>query len=88
MMKTLVIVAHPNLNTSRVNKTWLEEVKKYPDKITVHDLYASYPDWRIDVQREQELAMQHERIIFQFPFYWYSSPPLLKKWLDDVLTYG
>jgi glutathione-regulated potassium-efflux system ancillary protein KefG len=88
MMKTLVIVAHPNLDTSRVNKTWIEEIKKYPDTITVHDLYASYPDWRIDVQREQELAIQYDRIIFQFPFYWYSSPPLLKKWLDDVLTYG
>ncbi len=21
-------------------------------------------------------------------FFWFSSPPLLKKWLDDVLTYG
>ncbi|WP_396125955.1 NAD(P)H-dependent oxidoreductase [Brevibacillus laterosporus] len=22
------------------------------------------------------------------PFYWYSSPPLLKKWLDDIFTHG
>ncbi|MCA0754241.1 NAD(P)H-dependent oxidoreductase [Paenibacillus sp. N4] len=87
-MKTLVLVAHPNLNNSRVNKSWLREIKNYPDQITVHDLYAAYPDWRINVQNEQELAMKHDRIIFQFPFYWYSSPPLLKKWLDDVLTYG
>ena len=26
--------------------------------------------------------------MFQFPFYWYSRPPLLKKWFDDVLTFG
>ena len=28
---------------------------------------------------------QHDRILFQFPFYWYSSPPLLKHWQDEVL---
>lgn len=88
MRKTLVLVAHPDLSKSRVNKAWLEEIKNYPDKIMVHDLYAAYPDWQIDVPKEQALAEQHDRIIFQFPFYWYSSPPLLKKWLDDVLTYG
>jgi len=88
MTKILVLVAHPNLDKSRVNKAWLQEIRKYPDMITAHELYSSYPDWKINVLREQALAEQHDRIIFQFPFYWYSSPPLLKKWLDDVLTYG
>lgn len=27
-------------------------------------------------------------MIGSFSSFWYSSPPLLKKWLDDVLTYG
>lgn len=71
-----------------MNKRWLEKLREYPSRITVHDLYANYPNWQIDVQKEQELTLLHDRIIFQFPFYWYSSPPLLKKWLDDVLTYG
>ncbi|WP_244444701.1 NAD(P)H-dependent oxidoreductase [Paenibacillus camerounensis] len=31
---------------------------------------------------------QHDRIILQFPFYWYSTPSLLKKWEDEVLVYG
>jgi len=78
MIMTLVIFAHPHLDKSHVNKAWLKEIKRHPEKITVHDLYASYPDWQIDVQREQELAEKHDRMIFQFPFYWYSSPPLLK----------
>lgn len=26
--------------------------------------------------------------MLQFPMQWYSTPPLLKQWLDDVLTYG
>jgi putative NADPH-quinone reductase len=86
-MKTLVILAHPNIEGSRVNRRLIEEVRKHSE-ITVHELYASYPDWVIDVPREQELLEKHDRIIFQFPLYWYSTPPLLKKWQDDVLTYG
>ncbi|MBO7746755.1 NAD(P)H-dependent oxidoreductase [Paenibacillus sp. MWE-103] len=88
MKKSLVLVAHPNLENSNVNKRWLVEIQQYPAFITINDLYANYPNFQIDVVKEQLLVEQHDRIIFQFPFYWYSSPPLLKKWLDDVLTYG
>jgi len=56
--------------------------------VTIHDLYERYPDERIDVKREQDLLLAHDRIVFQFPFYWYSTPPLLKKWMDEVFTYG
>ena len=86
-MKTLVILAHPNIEASRVNRRLIEEVRKHSE-ITVHELYSSYPDWVIDVPREQVLLESHDRIVFQFPLYWYSTPPLLKKWQDDVLTYG
>ncbi len=41
-----------------------------------------YPDFIINVKREQELVENHDNIIFQFPLYWYSSPSLLKKWID------
>lgn len=86
-MKTLVILAHPNIERSRVNRRLIQEIRNHPE-ITVHELYASYPDWIIDVPREQELLEKHDRIVFQFPLYWYSTPPLLKKWQDDVLAYG
>ncbi|MCM3749819.1 NAD(P)H-dependent oxidoreductase [Paenibacillus pasadenensis] len=86
-MKTLVIVAHPNLEQSKVNKAWAERLKQ-EETVTVHNLYAEYPDFKIDVAKEQQLLLDHDRIVFQFPFYWYSSPALLKQWLDDVLTYG
>ncbi|MGX7197752.1 NAD(P)H-dependent oxidoreductase [Enterococcus olivae] len=56
--------------------------------MTIHDLYAAYPDGQIDVKAEQQRINQHDRVILQFPFYWYSAPPLLKKWLEEVLTYG
>ncbi|NBD27288.1 NAD(P)H-dependent oxidoreductase [Paenibacillus glycinis] len=86
-MKTLVIVAHPNMDASRINKAWLEELRTQPE-ITIHELYLEYPDEAIDAAREQGLLAQHDRIIFQYPFYWYSTPPLLKKWFDLVLLYG
>ena len=86
-MKALVILAHPKIAESRVNSRLIKEVPKHPE-ITVHELYPAYLDWSIDVPREQDLLEKHDRIVFQFPLYWYSTPPLLKKWQDDVLTYG
>ena len=87
-MKTLVILVHPDMENSKINKSWKEELEKYPDKITIHELYKEYPDWNIDIKKEQELILKHDNIIFEFPLYWYSSPPILKKWLDDVLSFN
>jgi glutathione-regulated potassium-efflux system ancillary protein KefG len=86
-MKTLVIVAHPNMEKSRINKRFMEEIRKQSN-VTIHDLYGTYPDEKIDAAKEQELLLENDRIVFQFPFYWYSTPSLLKKWQDEVLAYG
>lgn len=83
----VVIVAHPNLAMSRINAAWLDAAR-HVQGVTTRDLYALYPDWKIDVPTEQALLAAHKRIILQFPFQWYSSPPLLKLWLDEVLTHG
>ncbi|WP_175615894.1 NAD(P)H-dependent oxidoreductase [Piscibacillus halophilus] len=42
----------------------------------------------MDIKHEQLLLEEHNRVIFQFPNYWYSYPPLLKKWFDLVLERG
>lgn len=86
--KTLVIVAHPRINESVVNQRWVEELRKYPDQFTVHEIYKVYPNGVIDVAKEQSLIEEHGNLIFQFPVYWFNSPPLFKKWLDEVFTYG
>lgn len=86
-LKTLVLLAHPNLKESKVNRRWKHRLLK-EKHITVHDLYQVYPDQIIDIEKEQHLLSTHDRIIFQFPFHWYSSPSLLKKWQDEVYTYG
>jgi putative NADPH-quinone reductase len=87
-MKTLIIVAHPTISESAINKKWVSELIKYPEKYTVHQLYEAYPDGKIDILTEQQLIEQHDKIVFQFPYYWFNCPALMKKWFDEVLTHG
>ena len=87
-MKTLIIAAHPHIAQSVVNKCWLDELAKHPDRFTVHRLYTAYPDGKIDIAREQALVEAHGGIVFQFPVYWFNCPPLLKQWFNDVLKIG
>ncbi|MWC29806.1 general stress protein [Paenibacillus sp. MMS18-CY102] len=84
--KILVIAAHPTMEQSRVNKRWLAELHGGPNQVTVQELYKAYPDYAINARAEQELIAQHDRIVLQFPIQWYSTPALLKQWLDDVFT--
>lgn len=86
-MKTLIIVTHPNIEKSRINKTWMEAVQNQ-ENVTIHQLYATYSDKKIDAAKEQELLLAHDRVILQFPFHWYSTPSLLKEWFDIVLVGG
>ncbi|ADG93839.1 NAD(P)H dehydrogenase (quinone) [Arcobacter nitrofigilis DSM 7299] len=88
MKKTLVILAHPNMKESRLNKEMINSIKDEPF-ITINDLYSKYKSFDdIDVKEEQKLLLEHDRIVFQFPLYWFSSPGLLKDWQDKVLEYG
>ncbi|WP_162264766.1 NAD(P)H-dependent oxidoreductase, partial [Salmonella enterica] len=75
MKKTLIVVAHPNIENSVVNRCWINELKKYPDQFTVHELYKAYPDGRINIETEQRLVEQHESLVLQFPVYWFNCPP-------------
>ncbi|KFN93341.1 hypothetical protein TMUPMC115_0477 [Tetragenococcus muriaticus PMC-11-5] len=84
-MKTLIIVSHPDIDESG-SQQYLKEALPDSSEITYHHLEATYPDGEIDIEQEQALLQKHDRIIFQFPLYWYSSPPMLKHWLDEVLT--
>jgi glutathione-regulated potassium-efflux system ancillary protein KefG len=83
----LILFAHPTLRRSKVNAALRTAVEGLPG-ITVHDLYAHYPDFLIDVNREQALCLAHDVIILQHPFYWYSTPAIAKEWLDLVFEHG
>ena len=85
--KVLVLFAHPSLERSEVNVELLAESKKIPG-VTVVELYREYCTLQVDIDREQERLLAHDIVIFMFPLYWYSTPPLLKEWQDLVLEYG
>jgi glutathione-regulated potassium-efflux system ancillary protein KefG len=85
--RVLVNFAHPVLERSRVNRRLIDAVRDL-DGVTVHDLYEAYPTLHVNVAREQELLLAHDVIVFQHPFYWYSTPALLKEWQDLVLEHG
>ena len=67
-MKTLVLVFHPHLEKSQVNRKLMNIANETGD-VTVIDEYAEYPDFHINVEREQKLIESHDRIVLQFPFY-------------------
>ena len=85
--RTLVLVAHPDLESSRITAHLTDAVRDL-DHVTVRDLSAAYPDRRFDAAAEQELLRGHDTIVWQFPWHWYSVPGVLKEWMDQVLTYG
>jgi putative NADPH-quinone reductase len=84
---TLVIVSHPHLATSRAHRHLLDAIAGVRN-VAVRHLEALYPDGRIDAAAEQAAVLPATRIVFQFPFNWFSTPPMLKAWQDDVLTVG
>ena len=63
-------------------------VRKHPEEYTIHELYKEYPDSNINIKREQKLVESHQNLVFQFPIFNFSSPSLLKKWIDAVLICG
>ena len=58
------------------------------DGVELRDLYELYPDFYIDVAAEQEALGRSDVIVLQHPFYWYSTPAMLKEWQDLVLEHG
>lgn len=84
-MKTRILLFHPHLNDqSRVNAALGKAAADAGYE--VRNMYDIYPDFKIDVAHERQLLEDTDRIIFQFPIYWYSSPALLKQYEDDVFT--
>lgn len=86
-MKTTVFVFHPELeNGSRINASLAKAAIEAG--FEVRNVYHMYPDFKIDVAAEQAVLEESDRIVLQFPIYWYQTPALLKQWFDVVLEYG
>jgi len=87
MNRILILFTHPRFEKSRVNRALLKDIGQHP-AVTLHDLYERYPDFNISVEREKELLLEHQVIVWQHPIYMYSAPAMLKQWIDLVLEHG
>lgn len=90
MARIVVLVAHPALAQSRVTRALMRAAARNAPagSIDVRDLYALYPDYLIDVPAEQALLVGAGLVVWLHPVHWYSMPPLLKLWLDEVFAFG
>lgn len=88
MKKVSIILAHPHISTSVANRTIVDYIRTTHPEYRVRDLYSLYPDFKINVVDEQKALLESNIVVFQFPFYWYSMPSLLKEWFDTVFEHG
>lgn len=84
MNRILIQFAHPAFERSTVNRALVAAASNL-NGVEINDLYEHYPDFAIDVEREQKLLLEADLIVWQFPTMWYSVPPLMRQWQDDVL---
>jgi glutathione-regulated potassium-efflux system ancillary protein KefF len=88
MADVLVLVAHPDIARSRVNRALAVQARLLPSEaVEVRDLYALYPDYVIDVEAEQAALAGARTVVWLHPVQWYSMPALMKLWVDEVLAF-
>ncbi|OHX67873.1 NAD(P)H-dependent oxidoreductase [Flammeovirga pacifica] len=88
MEKVLVILAHPQYEKSIANKWIIDALKNSINTIEVRNIHELYPDYSINIAAEQKALINADHVIFQFPFYWYNMPAILKQWFDQVFSFN
>ncbi|MGF1727371.1 NAD(P)H-dependent oxidoreductase [Photobacterium nomapromontoriensis] len=82
-MNVLVINGHPDLSQSVANATILADLRAQTPW-TIH----SVAGFAGDIRAEQQRLLDADVIVVQFPLYWSTYPAVLKKWVDEVFSYG
>lgn len=88
MTKTLIIMSHPDVAQSSSQQFLLAAIKG-EEQIQIRHLesiLAEQESKHFDKSLERACLQEADRIIFQFPFYWYQCPSVMKQWMDEVLT--
>ena len=74
----LIILAHPNYAPSVANRAVINGLQRSGLDLEIRPIAELYPDFQIDVAAEQQALLRHQTIVFQYPFYWYNMPAILK----------
>ncbi|MBQ3398487.1 MAG: NAD(P)H-dependent oxidoreductase [Synergistaceae bacterium] len=89
MSKILVVSGHTDLKeNSFANKIILSRLEEIMPEAEYVYLDSEYPDWKFDVEREQNRLRNADVIVMQFPFFWYGVPSLMHKWMEEVFVHG
>lgn len=88
MKNVLIISGHTNLSASVANKTILDTVHKLLPEVEIVKLDELYPDFRINVEVEQQRLLKADIIVLEFPVFWYSAPSILERWMEETFRHG
>jgi putative NADPH-quinone reductase len=85
--RVLVIFCHPNYAVSIFNRRLWEALKQANlTNVTLRNL--SDLELPFNAKIEQEIWEAHEKVVLQFPMNWFSTPWLLKQYIDTVVNPG
>lgn len=88
MKNVLIISGHTDLAASVANKTILETLNERLPETEIVKLDELYPDFKIDVEAEQQKLLRADIIVLQFPLFWYSAPSILERWMEETFRHG
>ena len=88
MKNVLIVSGHTDLNDSVANKKILEDLKEKLPEAEFDYLSELYPDYKIDVETEQEKLLNADIIVLQYPLFWYSMPSIMEKWMEEAFAHG
>lgn len=75
----LVLLAHPDIQKSKANAA-LSQAAAEVEGVQVVNIY----EHGVNPDVYREAVKQAHTLVYEFPFYWMSSPHLLKQWTDEV----
>ena len=88
-MKTMVVISHPTIQTSSSQHFFLATLKG-EETVTVRHLDEVWSEAKPHFTRETEekalVESGAQRLILQFPMYWYQAPAVMKEWIDTVMS--
>ncbi len=88
MSKILVLAGHPDYKISVANRAILDHFHELVPEAEIVSLGDLYPEFNIDVEREQQRILGADVVVMEFPIWWYSSPSLMHRYVEQVFTHG